>query len=227
MKRLLVLATLAASVTGCVADQGDAPVRLLGVRSLSGTAAQCTLGDTQQAQGSLDISGGGTYVMGVNVETINAAQPVVVNGETFSGPGLGDVNLRELVLTYESEPSLSLPAEERIPYYAVFRPQTAGADSFALLYAIGPEALAELQRSVPVGTTVTLLSTVKAVGKFSGGATVETNEITYPIIVRNSGYNRATNTCPVAGQQPVGLLGPCDQPGQDTGLICRVPTPTP
>ena len=48
MKRLLMLATLAASVTGCVADQGDAPVRFLEVRTLSGTASECTLGETPE-----------------------------------------------------------------------------------------------------------------------------------------------------------------------------------
>jgi hypothetical protein len=226
MKRLLVLATLAVSVTGCVANQGDAPVRFLGVRSLKSESGGCSLGDLQLGQGSLDVSGGGTYLLGVNVETNNTQQSIIVGGEEFAGPGLSDINLREVVLTYQSEPSLTFPVEERLPFYAVLRPGTSGEGSFALLYAIGPEALAVLQQSVAVGQTVTLLTTIKGVGLFSGGAPVETNKITFPIIVRNSGFNPLNNTCPAAGQTPLGYEGPCGQVGQDTGAICRVPPPT-
>jgi hypothetical protein len=228
MKRLMVLATLAASVTGCVANQGDAPVRFLGVRSLKSESGGCALGDFQLAQGSLDVSGGGTYLMGVNIETNTGARPIVINNETFSSGGLNDINLQEVVLTYQSQPSLSLPAEDRIPFYAVFRPGTTGDESYALMYAIGPKALAVLRdpAALPVGgQPVTLLTTIKAVGRFSGGMPVETNEITFPIIVRNSGYNPENNTCPVSGQVPLGLEGPCGQAGQDTGAICRVPPP--
>ncbi len=227
MKRWMVLATLAASVTGCVANQGDAPVRFLGARVLKSEAAGCGLGELQLAQGTLDVSGGGSYLLGVNVETNNISQPIVINGEVFSGPGLSDINMREMVLTYQSQPSLTLPTEERIPFYAVFRPGTTGTGSFALLYAIGPKALEALQASVAVGETVTVLATLKAVGQFSGGAPVETNKITFPIIVYNSGFNPQTGTCPVAGQQPVGYWGPCNQVGQDTGAICSAPPPVP
>ena len=228
MKRLMVLATLAASVTGCVANQGDAPVRFLGVRSLESQSGGCSLGDFQLAQGSLDVSGGGTYLIGVNIETNTIPRPIIINNETFSSGGLNDINLQEVVLTYQSEPSLPLPAEDRIPFYAVFRPGTTGEDSYALMYAIGPNALAVLSdpASLPVGgPPVTVMATIKAVGLFSGGMPVETNSITFPIIVRNSGYNPTNNTCPVAGQQPVGREGPCGQVGQDTGAICRVPPP--
>jgi hypothetical protein len=227
MKRLMVLATLAASVTGCVANQGDAPVRFLGARALKSESGGCGLADLQLAQGSLDISGGGSYLLGVNVETNNISQPIVINGETFSGPGLSDINMREVVLTYQSQPSITLPMEERIPYYAVFRPGTSSTGSFALMYAIGPKALEALRASVGVGETVTVLSTIKAVGQFSGGAPVETNKITFPIVVYNSGFNpqNPTMLCPVTGQQPVGYWGPCNQVGQDTGPICAVPPP--
>lgn len=227
MKRLMMLATLAASVTGCVANQGDAPVRFLGARALESQSGACGLADFQLAQGSLDVSGGGSYLLGVNVETNTGTRTIIINNEVFSGEGLSDVNLQEVVLTYQSQPVLALP-EDRIPFYAVFRPGTTGDESFALMYAIGPNALKVLRDPavLPVGAPpVTLLATVKAVGKFSGGMPVETNAITFPIIVRNSGYNPETNTCPVAGQSPVGYAGPCGQVGQDTGAICRVPPP--
>jgi hypothetical protein len=225
MKRLLVLTTLVASATGCVPDQGDAPVRFLAARALESGASGCTLAEAQLGQGSLDVSGGDTYLLGLNVETNTSQRPIIINSETFSGPGLSDFNLREAVLTYQSEPSLPLPSEERIPLYGVFRPGSGGDNSFALLHALGPQAIEVLRSSVPVGGSVTVLSTLKAVGKFSGGAAVETNEITFPIVVYNSGFNPETFSCPLAGQTPVGYEGPCGQVGQDRGRICRVPPP--
>ncbi len=217
MKRLMMIAALAASSVGCVANQGDAPIRFLGTRELtSGSGESCSLGDRQLTSGQLDISSGNSYLLGLSVETNTVVQETRVNGVPVSGPGLSDITLSELTFSYDSEPSLPLPAEESIPYYAVFRPDS-GEGSFALFYALGPKALTVLQGSVT--DPVTVFVTVKGRGRMSGGQVVETNEVTFPISVGNSGYNPSTKTC-ATGVTPSATPAPCGNYGQDMGPIC-------
>jgi hypothetical protein len=218
MKRLMMIAALAASSVGCVANQGDAPIRFLGTRELTSGSDSCSLGDRQRTSGQLDISSGNSYLLGLSVETNTVEQETRVNGIPVSGSGLSDITLTEVILTYDSEPSLSLPKEERLPYYAVFRPESSG-DSFALFYVIGPKALEVLGDNVAEGDTVTVFATIKARGRMSGGQIVETNEITFPINVISSGFDPESGTC--GDGVPVTLPGPCGNYGQDMGRICR------
>jgi hypothetical protein len=225
MKRLMMIAALAASLVGCVANQGDAPIRFLGTRELTSGSDSCGLGDRQLTSGRLDISSGNSYLLGLSVETNTVEQETSVNGIPVGGAGLSDITLTEIVLSYDSEPSLALPKEESIPYYAVFRPETSG-DSFALFYVLGPKALTVLQESVTSDAAASVLVTVKGRGRMSGGQVVETNEITFPITVSSSDYQPATGTCANPSLAPVKVPGPCGNYGQDMGPICRLPTTT-
>ena len=224
MKQWMVLAALAASSTACVANQGDAPVRLLAARSLRSEGGACAVGDRQLLAGSLDVSGGSSYLLGLSLEANLVQQNITIGGNQYSGPGLSDVTLSEVVVTYESQPRVALPREERIPVYALIRPGTS-ANSFLLLYGIGPKALTVLRDAVSSDQPVTVLSTIKAVGQMSSGHNVETNEITFPITVINSGYDPAGRKCSdtTLSVSPT-AMGACNQLGQDTGPICVPPT---
>jgi hypothetical protein len=87
------------------------------------------------------------------------------------------------------------------------------------LYALGPAAVTAL-KTVAVGSSVTVLVTLKAAGKLSSGASVETNEVTFPIVVINSGYNPAAKTCS-SGTPRTTDAWTCGNLGQDLGAICR------
>jgi hypothetical protein len=221
MKRLMMIAALVASSVGCVSNQGDAPIRFLGTRELTPGSDSCSLGDRQRTSGQLDISSGNSYLLGLSIETNTVQQETRVNGIPVSGPGLSDITLTEIILSYETDASVALPTEERLPYYAVFRPQSSG-DSFALFYILGPKALEALVDSVD--DPVTVFVTVKGRGRMSGGQVVETNEITFPINLINSGFDPESGTC--FDGQPVNIEGPCGNYGQDMGRICRPATTT-
>ncbi len=218
MKRVMAIAALALAPLGCVANQGDAPVRFLSARALEFQEGQgCTASEEFFInEGSLDISGGQSYLLALSVETNTFQQPITIGQEPFSGEGLGDITLNEIVYSYEFQPllgsgtvSLTLPADEedRIAYYGVFRPETDPEESFTFVRGLGPQALAALRTAITPGTGVTVLSTIKGRGRLSGGQTVESNEFTFPITVYASGLTY----CPV-GQIPAGT---CGIPGQD------------
>ena len=218
MKRVMAIAALALAPLGCVANQGDAPIRFLGARALEFEEGQgCRASeDFFINEGSLDISGGQTYLLALSVETNTFQQPITIGQEPFSGEGLGDITLNEIVYSYEFQPlldsgavSLTLPADEedRIAYYGVFRPETDPEESYTFVRALGPQALAALRTAITPGTGVTVLTTIKGRGKLSGGQTVESNEFTFPVTV----YATGLTYCP-AGQIPAGT---CGIPGQD------------
>ncbi|HEX8819224.1 MAG TPA: hypothetical protein VF794_04820 [Archangium sp.] len=216
MTRWMMIAALAASSVGCVANQGDAPVRFLDARTLKDEGGSCALGETQRPAGQLDVSGGQGYLVALRVETNTVAREIRVGTTTVAGGGLSDFTFRELILTYETSAGLVLPEEERIPLYAVFRPGTSADGSYAVLPAFGPEALTALSG---VTAPVTVLSTIKVAGVFSGGQKMETNEITFPVTVINSGYVPGNNTCSRGGL-PLEKSWTCGQIGQDNGPIC-------
>lgn len=220
MKRLMAIAALALAPLGCVANQGDAPVRFLDARALTfNEATGCTGSDSLViSRGSLDVAGGEGYLLAMSVETNNTQQPIVINQEVFSGEGLGDIILDEIVYSYEFQASVTgvsvtLPAdeEERLPLYRVLRPGTDPEGTYVFMNALGPKAIEALRTSIPVTTPLRsqgiVYSTLKLRGRLSGGQPVESNKFTFPISVENSGLTY----CP-AGQFPVGT---CQIPGQD------------
>lgn len=219
MKRLILSSVLAASSLACVSAQGDAPVHFLGTQKLDATCAAS--GTAQSLQGLLDISGGASsYVMGVNVESNVVNQQITIGASIFTNQGHADFTMTEEVITYSaSEPVAGLPKEEHVPLYGVFRPSAGGTGTFMTLYALGTEAVTALKGTVTPGhAAVTVLATVKGVGKLSSGATVETNEITFPVIVINSGYTSSAKCGSLTSH--FGDPWPCGNVGQDSP-ICQ------
>ncbi len=226
MKRLMAIAALALAPLGCVANQGDAPIRFLWARALEFNEDTGCSGSGEDiiSGGSIDISGGQSYLLAMSVETNNLSQPIIINQETFSGGGLGDITLSEIVYSYAFQPISEgltvsgLPAdeEERLPLYSVVRPLTNPEGSFIFMEAFGPKALDVLEASIPVGGQGTLFATLKARGRLSGGQTVESNEFTFPITVFKSG---ASYVC-TAPQVPSGVC----RNGQDVSRLgCVTP----
>jgi hypothetical protein len=213
MKRLMAIAALAVAPLACVANQGDAPIRFLGVRALEIEEGTGCIGSDERSitAGNLDVSGGANYLMAVSVETSTVEPSISIGQEPFSGGGLGDITLSEIIYSYEtSAAGLTLPADEadRVSVYAVFRPGTSPDESSLFVRAFGPQALESLQTAVTPGSEpVTVLATIKARGRLSGGQVVESNKFTFPVTVFASGLVY----CP-AGEIPSGT---CGIPGQD------------
>jgi hypothetical protein len=228
MKRLMVIAALAVTPLACVANQGDAPVRFVQARALDFDDTEGCTGDEDRfiTAGNLDISGGQNYLIAMGVETNTFQQPITIGQEPFSGEGLGDITLNEVIYSYEFAPqsgiSLTLPADEvdRVSVYAVFRPETDPEESYMFIRAFGPQALKNLKTaftgiSDPT-QAVTVLATIKARGRLSGGQVVESNKFTFPVTVFSTGF---------AGC-PAGLIpsGTCGFPGQDGPIFCFDPS---
>ncbi|MCY1081138.1 hypothetical protein [Archangium lansingense] len=221
MKRLMAIAALAVTPLACVANQGDNPVRFVQARALDFDDTEGCTGneDAFITEGNLDISGGSNYLLAMSVETNTFQQPITIGQEPFSGEGLGDITLNEVVYSYQASRSgVSLPADEvdRVSIYAVFRPETDPEESYMFVRAFGPQALTRLASTITFGAEpVTILTTVKARGRLSGGQVVESNKFTFPVTVVNSGYTPgvggAAGTCPVGTPRN----GVCAIPGQD------------
>ncbi|MFY0529285.1 hypothetical protein ACN28I_41010 [Archangium gephyra] len=216
MKRLMAIAALALAPLGCVANQGDAPIRFLWARALVfEEGIGCTASDDFViTEGTLDISGGQNYLLAMSVETNTFQQPITIGQEPMSGEGLGDITLNEYIYSYEFQPllnsgavSLTLPADEvdRLAAYAVFRPETDPEETYTFVRAFGPGALDALRNAITPGTAVTVLSTIKARGRLSGGQVVESNAFTFPVTVISSGFGGcadgefASGACGIAG----------------------------
>ncbi len=184
MKRLMVIAALAVAPLACVNHQGDASVRFLGAVALRSESGRCVpVSDAYTTEGFIDLAAGTNYLLGMAVETNTYQQDISIGGEIFADEGLGDITLTELVYTYaSSDPSLSLPEEDRVPIYAVFRPQTDPEESYILFDGFGPEAYNRVRAWMASNRSqVTVLSTIKARGYLSGGQNVESNIFTFPI----------------------------------------------
>ncbi|HYO66179.1 MAG TPA: hypothetical protein VEU33_08860 [Archangium sp.] len=217
MKRLMAIAALVLGQAGCVANQGDAPVRFLDALSLTfEEGVGCTPADDFViGTGSLDLSGGQNYLMAMSVETNNSVQSITINQEEFAGQGLNDITLNELVYSYEFQPnagspSVTVPADEedRVPLYRVLRPGTSADESFVFMNAFGPKMLEALRTGfTSPDQRGTVYTTIKARGRLSSGQTVDSNKFQFPVTVyeTNFGY------CPL-GEIP---LGTCQRAGQD------------
>ncbi len=223
MKRVMMMAALLVASVSCVSGGGDSAIRLLHARVLKSEGSGCTIGEFVISGGELDVSGGRSYVLGLNIES-NAVDPsLIVGGENFGSSGLNDVVLREIVLTYEAQPALSLLSEERIPIYRLLRAGTTDESSL-LINAIGPLALQQIQDSVVPGQSVTLSVTIKARGELGNKAQVESNEMTFPIVLFNSGYRVPEDSICPEGTTLSDVVHPCGYLGQDQGPICRPTT---
>lgn len=222
MKRLLAIAALLVAPLGCVANQGAAFVRFLNARDYAVGSTTCdTVTDRYIPAGALDVSGPYNYLLSMSIETNTQVQPITINQVGYQGNGLSDITLYEVVYSYEfsdSSAGISLPKEETVPIYVVFRPQADPTSNYVGLYGIGPQALAALQtyyRANP-GKSATLITHIKAKAYLSGSEETETNIFRFPITIFSSGFvSGPGGGCPTGtmsgGGSRCGLLGQ-DQP---------------
>lgn len=195
MKRLLLVAALAASAVSCV--EGNRAVQLLEANQVG---VDCAPGDPV-LNGTLNFDVSTNYVGSFTVFSPVAEQDNSSNRLDFYG--------REIVLNYESRnPSTSF-TEEIIPIYMVVPAGTTEGNVSVRL--IGDKARAKLEGLVPsLPDSMTLLVSIRIRGEMSSGAAVETNEAVFPIQIA-----RAGSTC-VAGQRVVPTeAGACANPGQN------------
>ncbi|MFY0580346.1 hypothetical protein ACN28S_44365 [Cystobacter fuscus] len=228
MKRLTMVAALALAQAGCVTSQEDSPLLFGNVLALEGCEP-----DTSKfiSQGSLDLAGGGNYVMAVQARNIIPTSRVIIIGDTPTNVGGSSVTLTEIVYRYEAPPELGLPEEDRAATYAVV-PAGSGNDSYVPVSAFGPLALEALQKwgdkplknpqdDTPYNplterhASENVITYIKARGRVGSSSNAETNEFSFPVRVF------ATPNCPSNAVK----AGVCS-PGQDVPTACP-PTTTP
>ena len=102
MKRLLALTSLLLASVSCVDNQGAGFLRFTSTRAIK-VGDECTTDAAVLAsRGALDLSGGGNYLIAPSLESNVEVQSITINGENFSGKGLSDITIYEIVYTYES-----------------------------------------------------------------------------------------------------------------------------
>lgn len=219
-KLVIFVAALALGALGCVST--DDPIRLLGVRSLTGDAESCEASDIQLVAGSLDVSGTTFYVAQFDMESSLQQLSSSSGGETIAGANRNDFFADEVVLSYTSTPSQPFE-EERVPMHFVLPPGASRDDSFLRMNIIGPKAAQRLVDNVTPGNTLDLVVTLEVRGHLASGQDVSSNPVSYPISIFNSGFAGCTSPLILAGTGPCGLPG--GQDGSRPG--CIDPTATP
>jgi len=212
-------------VVGCVPNESS--IHLLNAfpyqnAQVNGACQAATVGITA---GTLDISGTSSYLLQFQMESTFQQLSNGISGEpAFQGPSRNDWIATEILYSYSSVPALSPAlADELLPIY--FRlPAGASSTSFIGIDMITATAAQRLASTVRLGDVVTLNITIQLRGELASGQKVNTNKVTYPIEVFNSGFQGCA-----AGDRRV-LSGPCGSPGgQDGSLVgcCRQFTPPP
>ncbi len=203
--------------TSCV--PGESPIRILGFFSVDTGmgGAECMLtNDVGQTRGRLDASGGGDYVVVMQVASDVTSQPVLQNarGLDLTGPGSRNFVATEIFLTYRSvNPSITFDAET-IPIVATIAPATS--DNRIAADIIGDKAATKLRDMLSDPTITTILTVnVQLRGRLESGETIHSNTLSFPIEVTPSNA-----PCPEPGN--VARTGPCGaRGGQDgTPVIC-------
>jgi hypothetical protein len=219
MKRLMMVAALAVAQSGCVSAQDDAALTFSNALALAGAPGGSCEPDTSKfiGQGSLDVSGGGNYLLFMRVQSSIPTPRIISIGDTPTTVGGENIILNEFVYRYESSPDIGLPEEDSVVTYAVVPPGASGA-SYLPMNAFGPKALARLNEPgvVPAFPGVSILTYIKARGRVGSTSNAESNEFAFPVQVYASG-----GSC-LPGDVPTG--GICS-PGQDEPLCEPAPTP--
>lgn len=194
MKRLLLIAALAAGAVSCV--EGNRAVQILQANQIG---ADCA------TTGEALLSGGLNYdISNVYLANFSIFSPVAEQ----EGSNRLDFFGKEIVLNYESRtPSINFN-EEAIPVHLVV--EAGETDSTVVVNLIGDKARAKLEGSVPTAPeAMTLLVSMKIRGEMSSGSAVETNEVTFPIQISRGGP-----ACG-AGKVLTPEEGACANPGQN------------
>jgi hypothetical protein len=226
MKRLLKTLFVAAPMLGIGCVPNDSSIHLLNAfpyqSALSNGACQAlTVGS---AGGSLDLSGNTSYILQWTVEsTLEIITSNISNEPAFQGPQRNDWISNQVVYSYTTVPALNPPlADETYPYSWRIA-AGAGAGGFLGMQMIGPTATAQLLNAVRAGTGVQLVVTFYLRGQLASGQKLDTNKVSYPIYVYNSGFAGCAAGVKRIPSGPCGYAG-----GQDGTLVgCCGGTPPP
>jgi hypothetical protein len=218
--RTLIIAALALTSAACI--PGNSPVRVVGT---IGTDDMCkVVEEVQVFRGVLDVAGSGAYVVNLQLES-ELAMPVNQdqNGNNLVAPGANNWVADELLLSYTSkDPVITSFKAERVAIFGVVQPGMNGIITGNIITA---DALQRLRDAITAGMTpeTTLNVRVEVRGHLESSTTllggVNTNPITFPITVRNSGTTCAGGTapsCPPAGQDGAPITC-CTAPGVPVG----------
>ena len=219
-----LLALLLLGAISCV--PGSSPIRITGTFSAVDDMGACTLdNDIGQTLGRLDASGGGDYLIVLQVESeLNAgAQITNHRGLALTGTGKHIFVVDGLFLTYRSTNPVITFEQEVIPISSSFDPETN--DNRLGVDIIGDKAATRLRDMLTDPMQVTqLFVNVQLRGHLESGETVQSNTLTYPIEVRTSnaacpepGNVTRTGPCGVRGGQDGTTFSCCTGPGVPVG----------
>lgn len=207
MKNYSLLMPLALALASCA----DAPAGLQITGKFTPTQ-QCGVpgaGASELAAGNLDLAAGAGYVLGLNVVSTLDFTEIVIDETPVNSPNDNTIFISTVELSYDRPDGDLDVDDDSYSYFAVTGGVGGGgtSESSARMFVdlIGPEAATQLREAVgpePVQVDVT----VRVVGRTAVGTRVESNELTFPVFIREEA------TCP-AGQQFAQTGGPCGQPG--------------
>ncbi|QSQ13535.1 hypothetical protein [Myxococcus landrumensis] len=200
MKPIYLIALLALGSVSCVDDYPK-----LQILQSTPPEPDCSIPDNRQLlSGSLNLALAGNYTMGLII-TSNVVETPVAVGEPVTDPDGNAIYVTELDLSYRTDPELNIPSAT-LPIYGSFR---AAGDGAMLLNIFTSDALQALRAATGGPNVVDALVTLKVRGKMLDGTKVETNEVTYSVLVGNVPF-----TCP-AGKSVESPTQACDQRGQN------------
>jgi hypothetical protein len=230
MKRLLKTLFVAAPLLGIGCVPNDSSIHILNAfpyqNALSNGACQALSIGIEG--GSLDLSGNTAYILQWTVEsTLEIITSNISNEPAFQGPQRNDWIANQIVYSYTTVPALNPPlADETYPIsWRIPAGATASSSNFIGLNMIGPTAAAQLLNAVRVGTSVQLVVTYYLRGQLASGQKLDTNKVSYPIYVYNTGFpvcaagvkRIPSGPCGYAGGQDGTLVGCCGGTPPPTG----------
>jgi hypothetical protein len=227
MKRLLKTFLVTAPLLWIRCVSNDSSIHLLNAFPYQSTVSNgtCTAASVGITGGSLDISANTNYLVQFTMESTFQQLSTSFSGETpFAVPSRNDWTATAIAYSYTTVPALTppLPAEQLPLYFRL--PAGASSTSFIGLDLITASVAQRMVTSVAVGNAVQLNITIQLLGELASGQKMNTNKVTYPIVIYNTGFTGCA-----AGDRRV-PSGPCATPGgQDGSLVgcCRNFTPPP
>jgi len=210
--------SLVAALTGLGCLPSSSPIRIRGVTPIGKATpdTDCALDVMiNTTTGRLDPSGGGDFVVVLNIDSELTENPEIINerGVQLTTPGKRNYVIEQIALGYRfTERPMSAPVtfeNETIPVYFEILPNSEGNKLATDI--IGDKAATRL-RNMAVDPTVEsqLLVTIQTKGRTASGDSLASNPITFPITVQTS-----DTQCPEPGN--VTFTGPCGTRGGQEG----------
>lgn len=222
MKQLFLVAALGLGAVGCA--DSLRPIQIRDAKPVDATCAEA--GDISQYAGSVDLTSldNGVapetfvYVKSFTVASQLEATSVEVNGAPVADEARNNFIVEEIEFNYTSTPARTFATERAAAYFVI---PVGSQENKLNISLIQPKALQTVKELVDsTGAPATLLATFRLKGKLASGVSNESDEVTFPITVLNSG-----KTCPT----PVTFEGTCGGVGSgiDTPFTCTAPPATP